>query len=95
VLDPATALDRVAAGDRPRLEALLDQYGTAPVDVDLWLDDDGRIRQLMTAVPLPPAAGGGRAEVRMQLFDFGVDVEVVPPPAEDVTSASEITDPGP
>lgn len=94
-IDPETVLDGVPESDRERLAPLVEQLGTGPVDVEVWLDDDGRIRRLATTVPLPPAAGGGQANVRLDLFDFGVDVDVEAPPAEDVTPASEVTNPGP
>lgn len=94
-LDPQAALDAVPAADRERLAPVAEQLGTVPVDVELWIDDQGRIRRLTSNVPLPPAAGGGNAAAQLDLFDFGVGVDVAAPPDGDVTPASEITNPGP
>jgi hypothetical protein len=94
-LDPEAAVAAAPEADRARLEALAAQLGSGPVAVDVWIDGDGRVRRMATDVPLPPAAGGGTAQVGMDLFDFGVDVEVEPPPPDDVTPASELTNPGP
>jgi hypothetical protein len=87
-LDPADAPEDVP-------DTLVDQLGSAPIDVDVWVDGDGLVRRVATAVPLPPAAGGGAAQVELDLFDFGVDVSVEAPADDEVTRASELTDPGP
>ena len=75
--------------------ALADQLGPGPLDVDVWVDGDGRVRRLGYTADLPPAAGGGTAAVELEYFAFGTDVDVEPPPDADVTPAEDITDPGP
>jgi len=55
-------------------EADLDCPGET-ADADVWLDDDGRVRRVLLE-----DAG---VEVTAEFFDFGVDVDVQGPPAED------------
>lgn len=105
-LDPATVEvvgDEDVRGDatthyRAAVEpegVLADELGEGPVGVDVWLDGDGRVRRLAYTADLPPAAGGGTADVELEYFDFGTDVDVEPPPDADVTPAEDITEPGP
>jgi len=57
----------------------------APYDV--YLDDDGRLRRLQQTVEVPIAAADGEESAltvttTLELYDFGIDVMVVPPAAD-------------
>lgn len=78
--------------------------GDAPLPVEVWVDDQQRIRRLMLVLPIPditrlaqpsagagtpspsasPAAGGGTSTSTTEFYDFGVAVDVQPPPADEV-----------
>lgn len=70
---------------------------TFPVDV--WIDAQGRLRQMKAAVDLAtlhlpdvtlPADARGNAVVTVDLWNFGVTVNRVPPPADQVSDASSL-----
>jgi hypothetical protein len=60
--------------------------------VDVWLDEAGRVRRVVVAVPLPQAAGAGvdppgtgaMIKVQADLYTFGVPVSVAVPPQAQV-----------
>lgn len=54
---------------------------------DVWLDDEGRFAQMVMELPTP----GGASETRMVMDDWGTDVGIEAPPADQVT---EMPDPG-
>lgn len=56
------------------------------VDVEAWIDDDGYVRAFETSTHFAGAA----FTLSLDLFDFGVPVDVQPPPAGDVV----VADPG-
>jgi hypothetical protein len=68
--------------DREHFERMADQLGVEETVVDVWVDEEGRARRILQTFPAPPEAGGGEVHVQIELFDFGSDVEVVPPPDE-------------
>ncbi|MGW7195478.1 hypothetical protein [Streptomyces chryseus] len=81
-------VDKLAGtGDRAKADQLKKQLGpTLPMDV--WLDDDGRIRrqQMDLRVKAPDGAASGgpqQAEVRtvIEYSDFGAELDVEPPAA--------------
>lgn len=79
------ALERLprARGDDEGLREFFREYGaTSMLEVDLWVDDDGMIRRARSDI-------GGRDGfvLTLELYDFGVEVDVEPPPAELVLTA--------
>ncbi len=81
-------IDKLAGpGDRAKAEQLKKQLGpTLPMDV--WLDDDGRIRrqQMDMRMKAPDGSGAGgpqKADVRtvIEYSDFGTELEADPPAA--------------
>jgi hypothetical protein len=68
--------------------------GRHTMPVDVWIDRSGLVRreQLSLAVPVPGQAGLSM-KMRMDLFDFGVPVHVVEPPAGDVTDVTGMVAP--
>ena len=57
------------------------------VDYDVWLDDQHRFAQMTMRLPV----AGSEASVRMALTDWGGDVHIAAPPADDVTDPSRIS----
>jgi hypothetical protein len=67
--------------------------------VDAWIDAQGRLRQMKAAVDLAtlhlpgvtlPADARGNAVVTVDLWNFGVTVNRIPPPADQVSDASPL-----
>jgi hypothetical protein len=55
------------------------------LSVDVWADAEGRVRRAAMELVVPGAPGGAAAvAITMDLFDFGVEVDVEPPPDAEV-----------
>lgn len=81
---------------------LRDMIGSSPLPIDVWLDGKDRVRRyamdmnLEVDAPVDPTASDGATEkVRTQvsmtedIFDFGVPVNVSPPPPENTMGYEE------
>jgi hypothetical protein len=82
---------KVAAQAPDELQGFVEDAGLAfPKPADVWIDEEGRLRKIHYAVTLKvPKDMGGTAttmtvETTMELYDFGVTVNVTPPPANQV-----------
>ena len=60
----------------------MSMFKVADVPVDVWLSEDG--------LPIRETMGVERSRITMEFSDFGVDVNVVAPPAEDTADFSEL-----
>ena len=95
-------LDKAAAaspqGVRDDLTEVARQLGTSKLAVEAWLDADGRVRRLRYTIDLAdldeeaPAKGAGTGTVvaTLELFDFGAEVTVAPPPANQTTDLADL-----
>jgi hypothetical protein len=75
--------------DPERFRQLVEQLGTSTVDLDVWVDDEGRVRRQRFEQPLPEPPGA-TVGVTLELFDYGAPVEVSAPPADQVTDLTEL-----
>jgi hypothetical protein len=69
---------------------VIEQTGLDEIPVDVWLDEFGLVRQLdmsFTATQ-PGTTESVEAAMRFELFDYGKEVEVEPPPAAEVVDAA-------
>jgi hypothetical protein len=78
-IDPQKALDETPAELRDKVQKGLDELG-GPVPVDVWIDGDGQTRKIAMDVD----AKAGRVSTNIEYYDFGTDVDVSAPPADDV-----------
>ena len=85
------ALAELDGEDRAAAEQSLEALGGADTfPVDLWITEDGLpIRQVMT-MELVDEVMAGTMVVQVDMSDFGVDVDIEPPPAEDIISFDEV-----
>jgi hypothetical protein len=70
------------------------------VPMDVWIDAQGRLRQLQVSLDLNtlnpsqgvtlPSQVHGTAVLTVDLWNFGVTVHPVPPPANQVSDASSL-----
>lgn len=65
--------------------------GDRPMELDLWVDAEDRPRRLVMAMP---DSGAEEMTVRVDFRDFGKDVQVEAPPAEEVFDFSEFLSEG-
>jgi hypothetical protein len=54
----------------------------------VWIDDEGRMRTMLQTIDLSKVAGAeggaGALTTTFELYDFGTDLDVKPPPADQV-----------
>ncbi|HYD10773.1 MAG TPA: hypothetical protein VEA78_11790 [Acidimicrobiales bacterium] len=91
-VDITAATEQLPADQRAEMEAAFADMGSdlTAVPVEAWLSDDGvPVRQVIT-VDVDEDGMVGTMRMQMDLSDFGVEVDVRPPPAEDIISFDEV-----
>ncbi len=80
-----------AAGEiSPEARVAIESLGSGVVPVDVWLDDEGRVRKMSFQVD-PDGTGPATAtRAEFEMYDFGVDADVQVPPADQVTDLSSL-----
>lgn len=81
---------------RAAVQALIEATGLDTVPVDAWIDGDGLVRRMDLAYENVDVAPGkkGSMSMSMELYDYGVEVAVEPPPADQVMSFQELLELG-
>lgn len=77
-----------------KIDALGGESGVSlddPVPADLWVDDDGVTRKLLSTTKLPAQGGQPAGTIRQSyvLSDFGVALDAAPPVAEETYDATD------
>jgi hypothetical protein len=78
------------------LEKAQQQLGISTFPMDVWVDGQGRMRKMTYQMDLSKAAAqngsqpGGVMHATMELFDYGVKVNVTEPPPDQVTDLSAL-----
>jgi hypothetical protein len=81
------APEQVAAS----VKQLIDMSGTTSVPIDVWIDGQGLLRRMHYSYAMSnQTAGNSKVALTMDLFDFGVAVDVHPPPAGRVTDLTKL-----
>ena len=86
---------RGAAERSPEFSSVIEQSlstgGSADVPTDVWVDDKGRVRRVRMVYADVTTADGSAADVTVttELYDFGAEVEIEPPPPEQVLNLGE------
>ncbi len=75
------------ADARASYRRIIELTGQKTVPVDVWIDDEGLTRRMRYEQKLPD---GSSTTVTQELYDFGVEVDVEPPPASDVLDLGEL-----
>lgn len=90
-IDLTRALDDVSPADRPLVGKQIAEYrelfGSTTIPIDVWIDGDGLPRQMRFSEEVPPEEGlppGTQVVFTFEMFEFGVPVDVQPPPADQV-----------
>jgi hypothetical protein len=92
-VDPAKAVSRVPRGQRAGLRAFAASLGAATIPVDVWVDQQNRVRRVRWSPRLPGgtgAPGATRFTQTADFYDFGVRVQVSAPPTGQVASLSHL-----
>lgn len=100
---------KAAAAAPPEQQAALRQaaeiYAGQLVPAEMWIDDEDRLRRMtykvdLAKLQLPEGAAtagakpAGTMEFNMELFEFGVKVDVVEPPVDQVTDLGALMSAG-
>lgn len=97
-IDVDKALEEVPQESRESLQRIFEQAGAKTVPTEVWLDQEGLLRRQKITMDFSNAKGtaaaGGQAPTGMvidlQLYDFGTDIDVEPPPADQVTDFKQL-----
>lgn len=81
-LDLKKAASSLSGARRAAYDKAIAKLGTASLPADVWIDDAGRARKLSFTQDA--------AEVTLELYGFGVEVDAAPPPASDVVDLAEL-----
>ncbi|WP_307674897.1 hypothetical protein [Streptomyces sp. V4I2] len=88
-------VEALAEGDPARAKALREQLGTSSLPLDMWLDDQGRLRQQTVRLSLRPDSGDAPKQSRtvtstttLKFSDFGTEADVEAPAAEDTVDVT-------
>ncbi|MBA3430890.1 MAG: hypothetical protein H0U16_05355 [Actinobacteria bacterium] len=86
--------DEEAGTIRTSIEQLKEQLGDDSLPVEVWIDDDGLPRRTRQDITLegPPQV---QQRVTMELYDFGTQVDVEPPPSDEVTGLQQLLEESP
>ena len=77
----ARALKGARGVQQPALKSLLGVAASAPTaSYDVYLDDEGLLRRLEQTVEVPSTGQTLTVTTTLELYDFGIDVKVIPPP---------------
>lgn len=89
--DVARALKGARGVQQPALRSLLGLAVTArQAAYDVYLDEDARLRRLEQTVEVPSAGQTLMVTTRLELYDFGIDVKVNPPPGANVRDGAPL-----
>ncbi len=94
ILDMEDYADELSAEEAAEVREMVGEFGDIPLDV--WIDADGLLRRLemaMSGDTLGQAMGAGdefTASMWYELYEYGSDIEITPPPADEVVSGSDI-----
>lgn len=101
-LDLERARDEAPEEQRAAMDQAIAQLGSNELPVEVWLDEEDRVRRMRYAIDLAQmeidAAGDaalqGTITTTMEFWDFGVEVDVSPPPDEEVVTLEELQQQG-
>jgi hypothetical protein len=84
-VDVQKLIKQLPAKDRPDGD-MPDLWGDKLVPVEIWIDDQSRLRR----ISIDQSDGeDATMSTTVELFDYGVEVDVKPPPADEVISQDE------
>lgn len=78
---------------RTMLDSAIRKLKTSTLPIEAWIDDEGRMRKIVQTMDLGLISDGqasGTMRLTFELYDFGVAVEVTPPPADQVGDGSAL-----
>ena len=92
IIDVQEMVDKATAEELAELGELGAGLPATLLPVHFWLDDAGNIHRFQTAIDgtLDPEAGFVQMTMTWDMFDHGAPIEIIAPPADDVTDGSAL-----
>ncbi len=92
IVDLAELDAAISDEERETLERDLGQLNSAEFPIDFWIGDDGLIRRYSMDLDQAGSDDGGLSEasVVFEFFDYGADISVDVPPADEIISADQL-----
>lgn len=84
----AKLVEQLPEANRPEGD-VAELWGARFVPVDIWIDDESRLRRITIRQPEGADHGNPAITLTADLFDYGVEVDVEPPPAGETISKEE------
>lgn len=78
-----------ASGD-PATQAALESLAATTTQADVWIDGEGRMRRMSYGLDMNSAGQAVNSSTTVELWDFGVPVEVTPPPDNEIVDLNEV-----
>jgi hypothetical protein len=86
-VDLEKVAEQVPEDARESYRRLMEQSGQREIPMEVWIDEDGLTRRVHYEQTL---GDGTTMDLTQEYFDFGVEVDVEPPPDEDVLDISDL-----
>lgn len=93
VLDIEALAAEATPEERAELDELLGQGAPSEFPMDVWLDGDGLLRRFTMAIDasdMEDAAELESATLTFEIWDYGADIVIVPPPANQVVDGASL-----
>ena len=91
-VDLQKAAENSAASDA--IKHLLDNGAPAEYPLDVWVDDQGYIRQYESTYDETRGGNAASTTMKVEISDYGTQVDVSAPPADEVFDATELATKG-
>jgi hypothetical protein len=75
---------------RPSYEQLIQMTGAEEIPTQVWIDGDDLVRRIMTDFEIDQQGQQVTQQSTIEYFDFGVEVDVEPPPEKDTVDITEL-----
>jgi hypothetical protein len=86
-IDLRKAEAKLGSDQRQAVEQAIQQLGTSTLPAHAWIDDQGRLRRMSFSFDIHQNGKSANIDITLELFDFGVKVDVQPPPASQVSQS--------
>jgi hypothetical protein len=75
---------------RPSYEQLMQITGAEEIPTEVWIDEDDLVRRILTDFEIEQQGQKVMQQSTIEYFDFGVEVDVQPPPEKDTVDITEL-----
>jgi hypothetical protein len=75
---------------RASYEQLIQITGAEEIPTQVWIDEDDRVRRIVTELQMEQQGQEITQESTIEYYEFGVEVDVQPPPEDDTVDLSEL-----